>query len=413
MKLQWKIAAFCLVLIPTLYGVWLNVAFTWFAPTTIKVGILHAVTGPISAGQRPLVDAEMLAIADLNEQGGLLGRMIEPVIVDTKSSPATAAAMAERLITQDRVDMIFGLWLAFERKRVKEVIDQHDTLYIFPIANEGCELSDNIFYTGPSPSQYVVPALLWALNRLGKRVYFVGSDALFAAVSRVVCADYAKLYGGQVVGEYMMQAPTEDHSGLIEKIKQAKPDFVMNMLFGPPNTAFMRQMHQQLPQVPIMITQMSIAEIPRIGVENVAGHYLPGVIPENSKYQKFMKHYRDFYGSDSFISAGQENSYASMILWARQVQHAGDTSLAAIQKDLNSRVTVAMPQGALYIDPETQYCYRAARIGKVGGDGSIATVWSSEKPVKPHVYPPTRTREFWDNFLHKLFVSWGNRWIKE
>ena len=133
----------------------------------IKVGILHSLTGTMAISERSVVDATLLAIEELNAQGGVLGRKIEPIVVDGQSSEERFAALAEQLIHRDQVSVLFGCWTSASRKRVKPVVEDADHLLFYPVQYEGLEQSRNIIYTGAAPNQQIIPAI-------GRRRHVVG-----------------------------------------------------------------------------------------------------------------------------------------------------------------------------------------------------------------------------------------------
>src|SRR5262249_5808207 len=158
----------------------------------IKVGVLHSLSGTMIS-ESASVDATLLALEEINQQGGVLGRRIEPVVVDGKSDGPTFAREAERLITQEQVCTIFGCWSSASRQSVKPVVEHYDHLLIYPMQYEGLEQSPNIVYTGAAPNQQVTPAVEWAFRHLGKRRFFlVGSDYVWPRATHAIIQDQAK-----------------------------------------------------------------------------------------------------------------------------------------------------------------------------------------------------------------------------
>ncbi|PJF27073.1 MAG: urea ABC transporter substrate-binding protein, partial [Phototrophicales bacterium] len=145
----------------------------------IRVGILHSLSGTMAISERAVVDATLLAIEEINAAGGVLGRQIEPLIVDGQSDWDVFAAEAERLITQEGVSVIFGCWTSACRRTVVPVFERYDHLLIYPVQYEGLEQSPNVIYTGSAPNQQIIPAVTWTLRNLGQRVFLVGSDYIF------------------------------------------------------------------------------------------------------------------------------------------------------------------------------------------------------------------------------------------
>ena len=167
-------------------------AYTWICPRSagpIKVGVLHSLSGTMAISETSVVDATLMAIEEINEAGGVLGRQIEPVVVDGASDWPTFAREAERLISKERVRAVFGCWTSASRKTVKPVFERHDHLLFYPVQYEGLEESPNIVYTGAAPNQQIIPAVQWCFDNLGKRFFLVGSDYVFPRTANAIIKD--------------------------------------------------------------------------------------------------------------------------------------------------------------------------------------------------------------------------------
>ena len=167
----------------------------------IRVGILHSMSGTLAISALPVVDATLLAIEEVNAAGGLLGRKLEPVIADGTSDSGNFAAEAERLITEEKVSVVFGCWTSSSRKAAGPVFEKHNHLLFYPVQYEGLEQSPNIVYTGATPNQHVMPAVSYALASFGPRVFLVGSDYVFPRTANEIIRDQVGALGGEVVGE--------------------------------------------------------------------------------------------------------------------------------------------------------------------------------------------------------------------
>src|SRR5436190_21566959 len=201
----------------------------------IKVGILHALTGTMAMSERSVVDATMLAIEEINAAGGLLGRQIKPIIVDSRSEGSYAAQMAEKLITKDKVSVVFGCWTSSCRKTVKPIFEQYNHLLFYPVQYEGLESSPNIIYTGAAPNQQIIPAVKWMFDHKGTRFFLIGSDYIFPRIANMLIKEQVKALGGEVVGEEYLLLGASDVGSVIEKIKQSKPTVILNTINGDSN----------------------------------------------------------------------------------------------------------------------------------------------------------------------------------
>jgi len=276
--------------------------------STVRVGILHSLSGTMAISEASLKDAELLAIAEINEAGGVLGRIIEPVIEDGASDTTTFALKARLLIQQDNVATIFGGWTSASRKAVLPVLEEYNALMWYPVEYEGLECSRQIFYTGICPNQQVGPAVDWLLQNQGKRFYLVGSDYVFPRTSNKIIKAHIKRKGGTLAGEEYVQLGTTEFGDLIERIKKAKPDVVFNTLNGDSNLAFYQQYKDagiSAEEIPIMATSVAEEEIRRIGGDIAAGHYASWSYfqsidtPAN---RAFVQNFQRRYGSDRVTS---------------------------------------------------------------------------------------------------------------
>jgi len=167
----------------------------------IKVGALHSLSGTLAISEKPVEESTLLAIEEINRSGGLLGRRIEPVVIDGKSDWQEFARQAERLIAEVKVATIFGCWTSASRKTVKPVFEEYNHLLIYPVQYEGLEQSPNIIYTGAAPNQQIIPAVKWAYENLGKKFFLVGSDYVFPRSANEIIRAQVKALKGQIVGE--------------------------------------------------------------------------------------------------------------------------------------------------------------------------------------------------------------------
>ena len=203
-----------------------NVSPTVITPPTgepIRVGILHSLTGTMAHSESPVADATLLAIDEINREGGLLGRPVEGVVADGRSEDATFAREAERLINNEHVCTVFGCWTSASRKTVVPIFEEHNHLLVYPVQYEGIEESPNVIYTGAAPNQQIIPAVKWAYAFENKRRFFlVGSDYVFPRVAHEIIKDQLKELGAELVGEEFLPLGSTAVQPIIEKIKSRK-----------------------------------------------------------------------------------------------------------------------------------------------------------------------------------------------
>ena len=228
---------------------------------TIKVGILHSLTGTMATSEKPVADATLLALEEINKSGGALGMKIEPVIADGKSDPDVFQKEAERLITKEHVKIIFGCWTSASRKMVKSIVEKYNSILFYPVQYEGLEQSSNIVYLGAAPNQQLIPAIKWVCDNLGKRFFLVGSDYVFPRVANKIATDVIGCFGGEVTGEEYVLLGGKDFTGIIKKIKETKPDVILNTINGDSNIAFFEALHEAgMPSTKVAVMSLSISE---------------------------------------------------------------------------------------------------------------------------------------------------------
>ena len=206
--------------------------------STVRVGILHSQTGTMALSEMPLIDAALMAIAEINQAGGVLGQQIEPIVADGASDLGQFEQQARNLIQSQQVATVFGCWTSGSRKAVKPVFEELNALLWYPLQYEGLESSPNIFYTGSCPNQQVEPAVNWLLAHQGKRFYLLGSDYVFPRTAHKLITAQLKQQGGEVVGEKFVELGATDFRDAIAQIVHLRPDVVFNTLNGDSNQAF-------------------------------------------------------------------------------------------------------------------------------------------------------------------------------
>lgn len=209
---------------------------------TIKVGILHSLSGTMAISEVSVKDAEMMAIEEINAAGGILGKKIEPIIEDGASDWPKFAEKAKKLLQNDKVATVFGCWTSASRKAVLPVFEENNGLLWYPVQYEGMEASPNIFYTGAAPNQQIVPAVEWLLQNKGKKFFLLGSDYVFPRTANKIIKAQLAAQGGELIAEEYTPLGHTDYSTLVNKIKSAKPDVVFNTLNGDSNVAFFKQL---------------------------------------------------------------------------------------------------------------------------------------------------------------------------
>ena len=381
----------------------------------IRVGVLHSLSGPMAVTETSVKDATLMAIGEINARGGLLGRRIEPIIVDGKSDWATFAAEAERLITQERVSVIFGGWTSESRKALKPLFEKYDHLLIYPVPYEGLEQSPNIVYTGAAPNQQIIPAIKWCFDKGWKRFLLVGSDSLFSHATHEIIKAQANALGVQVVGEEYLPAGAKDFSNFVQKAQAFRPDVILNTLSGDANVSFFSELRRAgvtPDKIPVLSFSLTEQDFTGIDPKTVIGdygsrNYFQSISSEENT--SFVKAFKKKYGKDRVIDDPVEAGYFGVYLWAQAVEDAGTDDVHAVHKAILGQ-SFSAPEGVVYVDPETQHTWKTVRIGMINEDGQFSIVWTSGKPVRPEPYPLSKLKAEWEKFTEDLYQEWGQHW---
>jgi urea transport system substrate-binding protein len=370
----------------------------------------------MAISERSVIDATLLAIDEINENGGILGRPVEAMVEDGESDSATFAARAEKLIAKDRVCTIFGCWTSASRKTVLPVLEKHDHLLFYPVQYEGLEQSPNIVYTGAAPNQQIIPAVKWCVSSLKKKkLFLVGSDYVFPRAAHAIIRDQARSLGAEVAGEEYLLLGSSDVGALVRKIVAARPDAILNTINGDSNVAFFRALRAAgvtADRTPTISFSISEEELSSLNVKDIVGDYAAWNYfqsvdrPQN---RAFVKRFQARHGKLRVLSDPMEAAYFGVHCWAQAVKAAGDDNVARIRRAVRHQAFDA-PEGLVRIDPETQHTSKIVRIGRITAENRFAVIYSSDSPIAPIPYPNTRSKGEWDTFLMDLHLRWGGQW---
>jgi urea transport system substrate-binding protein len=394
---------------------WFGRSLVWHVDAPIRVGILHSKTGPLAISERSMIDAELMAIDEINGAGGLLGRRVEAVEADGRSDPQVFAQEARRLIEVDKVGVIFGCWTSLCRRSVKAVVESSNHLLFFPSNYEGMDITPSIVCTGPIPNQQVIPAVNWCLETLKARKFFLaGSQDVQSYSSNALIKDQLKAMGTQPVGEKYVALDGKGMPELIAAIKAAAPDVVLSTVIGDGNKPFYSQLAQvgltpgKLPVVSFTIAEDELRDLP---VKDMIGDYAAWSYfqsLDNPVNRGFVQRFKKYSGAERTTGDAIVAAYNAVRLWAQAVEEIGSDATAEVRKAI-SRQSSSAPEGIVSVDSENFHTWRPFYLGKVRGDGQFEVVWSLEKPVRPVPYPVLRSRAEWQAFVEKLYTTWGTR----
>lgn len=360
----------------------------------VKVGLLHSFSGTMAISETPVRDSELLAIKEINEAGGVLGKKIKPIEEDGQSDPATFAEKTRKLISEDKVVTIFGCWTSASRKAVKPVLEELFGLLWYPVQYEGMEASPNIMYMGASPNQQVVPAVDYCAENFGKKMFLIGSDYIFPhTANRIIKAQLAQLEG-ECVGEKYVPMGHQEFKDIIADIKIEKPDVIINSLNGDSNLYFFNQLAEagiNAEKIPVMSFSISEEEVNKIGVKNLKNHLVAWnyyETTETPRNAKFVSDYKSEYGNERVTGDPIEAGYIAVYMWAAACEKAGTFDVEAVRMAAKG-LSFTAPEGTVTIDGANQHLYKQVRIGKINGEGLIDEIWATPGAVKPDPYLST------------------------
>lgn len=362
---------------------------------TVKVGLLHSLTGSMAISEKSVRDAEVLAIKEINAAGGVNGKQIEYVEEDGASEPSTFATKAEKLIDSEGVSTIFGCWTSSSRKAVKPIVEEYGSLLWYPVQYEGMESSSNIVYTGAAPNQQIVPAIDYLLDQGYKKFFLLGSDYVFPRTANMIIDAQLEAKGAEAVGEEYADMDQTDFAAIISKIEAAKPDVIINTLNGTGNVSFFKQMSEKnYTSKDYMTMSFSIAEeeVATIGADILKGHMVSWnyyQTTDTEKNKEFVNAYKDAYGENRVTSDPAEAAYDAVYLWKAACEKADSFEPEDVIKAVESgEISFDAPEGTVTIQGDNHHLVKPVRIGQVGDDGLINEIYATD-PVAPDPYLST------------------------
>ncbi|MEZ4678304.1 MAG: urea ABC transporter substrate-binding protein [Caldilineaceae bacterium] len=356
---------------------------------TIKVGVLHSLSGPMAISEVAARDATFLAVDEINANGGVLGKQLEIVIEDGASSPEVFAEKARKLLENDEVAVVFGGWRSDSRNAMIPIFEELNGLLFYPASSEGFQQSPNIVYMGQDPSQQLIPAVNYLAEQGYENILLIGSEFAYSRIAHTIIKVQARELGQTIVGELFVPLGNTEFGSLIEQLRASPPDLIINTMYGESNIGFFQQLAAAgftSRDLPVMSTGVAEEEVRIIGPEFVAGHlttwnYFQTLqTPENFS---FVTAYKGAYGQERVTSSPIVSAYEGVYLWRELVEKAQSTAVDLVRNAMTQPVDYIGPTGSIQIDTETQYTYNMARIGVVRDDGLIDEVIRSEAPLPP------------------------------
>jgi len=360
----------------------------------VKIGFLNSRSGTMAISENTVYNSLAMAAEEINASGGVLGKQLEVVAEDGASEPTVFAEKAQKLIRSDCVAAVFGGWTSSSRKAMLPVFESNDALLFYPVQYEGLESSENIFYTGATTNQQIIPALDYLKEQGARSLFLVGSDYVFPQTANKIIKAYAEANGMEIKGEEYAPLGHTDFSTITSKVRDAGADAVFNTLNGDSNVAFFKEYRNLglTPEaMPVLSVSIAEEEVGGIGVDNIVGqpvawnYYQTLDTPQN---QEFVAAFKARYGQDKVTSDPMEAAYTSLYLWKAMVEKAESFAVPDVRAAAGG-VTFEAPEGTVTVNGENHHLAKTALIGKVGPDGLIYTEWSSGTPIEPDPYLTT------------------------
>ncbi|MEJ8472797.1 urea ABC transporter substrate-binding protein [Roseibium algae] len=362
---------------------------------TVKVGILHSVTGTMAISETGSVQAEKLAIEQINAMGGVLGRQIEYIQEDGASDWPTFAEKAKKLLVNDKVAAVFGCWTSASRKAVLPVFEQYNGMLYYPTFYEGLEQSPNVIYTGQEATQQIIAGIDWVAKEKGaKTFYLLGSDYIWPRTSNKIARKHIEKLGLKVVGEEYYPLGHTQFNSVINKIKLKKPDVIYAIIVGGSNVAFYKQLKAagiQLPKEKPLLLTISVTEdeILGIGGGNIAGAYATMKYfqsLDNPNNEAFVKAFKARWGDDIVIGDVTQAAYLGPWLWKAAVEKAGSFDIEKIQAASPGIEMDTAPEGYVKIHAN-HHLWSKTRVGHALPDGQYEVVYETSELMEPNPFP--------------------------
>ncbi|MFG6468873.1 urea ABC transporter substrate-binding protein [Roseateles sp. BYS87W] len=382
-----------------------------FAADTIKVGVLHSLSGTMAISETVLKDTVLMAIDEINAKGGLLGKKLEPVVVDPASNWPLFAEKAKQLISQDKVAVVFGCWTSVSRKSVLPVFEQTNSLLFYPVQYEGEELSKNVFYTGAAPNQQAIPAVEYLMSKDGggaKRFVLLGTDYVYPRTTNKILRAF--LHSKGIKDEDIMEEYTpfghSDYQSIIAKIKkfsaEGKKTAVVSTINGDSNVPFYKELGNQglkATDVPVVAFSVGEEELRGVDTKPLQGHlaawnyFMSIKSPANDGFVKKWSDYAKAKGiaghkDKPLTNDPMEATYIGINMWAQAVTKAKSTDTDKVIAAMAGQTFTAPSGITSKMDEKNHHLHKSVFIGEVKADGQFNVVWKTPGPVKAQPWSP-------------------------
>ena len=385
-------------------------SFPAVAADTIKVGILHSLSGTMAISETALKETALMTIDEINKAGGVLGKKLEPVVVDPASNWPLFAEKARGLLSQDKVAVVFGCWTSVSRKSVNPVFKELNGLLFYPVQYEGEELEKNVFYTGAAPNQQAIPATEYLMSKDGgsaKRFVLLGTDYVYPRTTNKILRAFLKSKGvaeADIMEEYTPFGHS-DYQTIIAKIKkfaaEGKKTAVISTINGDSNVPFYKELGNaglKATDVPVVAFSVGEEELRGVDTKPLLGHlaswnYFMSL--KNGENDKFIKMYKDWAVKQKLPNADKvvtndpmEATYIGIHMWKQAVEKAKTTEVDKVIAAMGGQTFKAPSGFVAKMDEKNHHLHKPVFIGEVKADGQFNVVWKTKGPVKAAPWSP-------------------------
>jgi urea transport system substrate-binding protein len=361
------------------------------AGDSVKVGVLHSLSGTMAISEVTVKNSTQMAIDEIDAAGGVMGKKIEAVTEDGASDPATFAQKAGKLIDSDGVVTVFGGWTSSSRKAMLPVFENKKNLLWYPVQFEGNECSPNIMYSGAQPNQQILPAYDWGKEKGFKKFFLVGSDYVFPRTANLILKKHIEADKLTLSGEEYQPMGGTDFSGVVAKIRAAKPDVIYSTLNGDSNVAFFKQMAaagMKSDVLPVMSFSIGEQEAQAMGPSLIEGSYAGWnyfQTVENPENTKFVAAYKAKYGADAVVTDPMVHGYLDVYVWKAAVEKAKSFDPAKVRAAAVTLDAIPTPLGTVKFAANNSLV-QTGYIGQADPKGQFKILWTSKGMIDPQPY---------------------------
>jgi urea transport system substrate-binding protein len=381
------------------------------AADTIKVGVLHSLSGTMAISETVLKDTALMAIDEINAKGGVLGKQLEAVVVDSASNWPLSAEKSRQLLSVDKVAVVFGCWTSTCRKAVLPVFEELNKVLVYPVQYEGEELSKNVFYTGAAPNQQAIPAVEYLMSKDGgsaKRFVLLGTDYVYPRTTNKILRSFLKSKGigdADIMEEYTPFGHA-DYQSIIAKIKkfssEGKKTAVVSTINGDSNVPFYKELGNQglrATDVPVVAFSVGEEELRGLDPKPLVGHlaswnyFMSIKSPANKEFVKKWSEYAKAknvggHKDKPLTNDPMEATYIGINMWAQAVTKAKSTDTDKVIKAMAGQTFKAPGGFTSTMDAKNHHLHKPVFIGEVKADGQFNVVWKTPGPIKAQPWSP-------------------------